>query len=116
MSGARDLTRPDGEWNHGRVDVGGFDIHFIREGRGGGGLPVFLLHGWPEFWWGWHRNIPALAAHLDVIAPDLRGFGETRAPDDGSPAGPDVHARDILGLADALGLDRFGIVSHDVGA
>jgi pimeloyl-ACP methyl ester carboxylesterase len=107
-----DQSRPDGDWNHRFGEVNGLKTHYVRAGRG---HPLILLHGWPEFWWGWHRNIPALATQFDVIAPDLRGFGDTR--DTGVvPAGPDVHARDILGLADALGLDRFGLVSHDVGA
>jgi len=108
----RDLSHPGGDWNHATLPVNGVEMHYVREGTGS---PVILLHGWPEFWWGWHRNIPALAENFDVIAPDLRGFGDTAetAPE---PAGPDVHARDILALADALGLGRFGLVSHDVGA
>ena len=112
MNEQRDLSRPDGDWNHQRAMVDGLDIHFVREGNG---PPLFLLHGWPEFWWSWHRNIPALSAHFDVIAPDLRGFGDTREIAD-EPAGAAVHARDVLLLADALGLERFGLVAHDVGA
>ncbi|WP_425403122.1 alpha/beta fold hydrolase [Hwanghaeella sp.] len=108
----RDLSHPGGDWTHGRVEINGVDMHYVREGSG---LPVLLLHGWPEFWWGWHRNIPVLSKHFDIVAPDFRGFGdtvETRA----EPAGPDTHAADILALADALGFERFGLVSHDVGA
>lgn len=107
----RDLG-PTGDWSHASAAVNGVDMHHVREG---GGTPLILLHGWPEFWWGWHRNIPALARHFDVIAPDLRGFGAT-ARAGSEEFGPDDHARDILALADALGLDRFGLVSHDVGA
>jgi pimeloyl-ACP methyl ester carboxylesterase len=112
MTETGDRSRPDGDWNHQFAEVNGLKTHYVREGRG---EPLILLHGWPEFWWGWHRNIPTLAKRFDVIAPDLRGFGDTRDTG-GQPAGPDVHARDILGLADALGLDRFGLVAHDVGA
>lgn len=108
----RDLSHPGGDWLHGVAAVNGVDMHYVREGAGG---PVILLHGWPEFWWGWHRNIPALAEHFDVVAPDLRGFGDTKETAD-VPAGPDIHAADILSLADALGFKRFGIASHDVGA
>ncbi len=109
---ARDLSLPSGDWNHGSVPVNGVNMHYVREGAG---APVILLHGWPEFWWGWHRNIPALAQRFDIVAPDLRGFGNT-AETASEPAGADVHAADILALADALGLDRFGLVGHDVGA
>ena len=108
----RDLSHPAGDWGHNTATLNGIEMHYVREGAG---APVILLHGWPEFWWGWHRNIPALAAQFDVVAPDLRGFGDSRetAPD---PAGAEVHAGDILALADALGLEKFGLVGHDVGA
>jgi pimeloyl-ACP methyl ester carboxylesterase len=112
VSQARDLSRPGGDWNHQRLRVHGLDVHFVREGQG---RPLLLLHGWPEFWWSWHRNIPVIAAHFDVIAPDLRGFGDTREIAN-VPAAADIHARDILALTDTLGLARFGLVAHDVGA
>jgi pimeloyl-ACP methyl ester carboxylesterase len=112
MTGTRDQSRPDGDWNHLFAGVNDLNMHYVREGHG---QPLILLHGWPEFWWGWHRNIPALATRFDVIAPDLRGFGDTRDTS-ARPAGPDTHARDIMAFADALGLDRFGLVAHDVGA
>jgi len=111
----RDRSHPDGDWNHRFAEVNGLRLHHVREG---GGPPIFLLHGWPEFWWTWHRNIPALETSFDVIAPDLRGFGDSHVEvgTDGPFPGLDSHAADILGLADALGIGRFGIVSHDVGA
>ncbi len=58
-----------------------------------------------------------LADRFTVIAPDLRGFGDSDKPDDGPSdrAGADVHAADMLALLDALGLDRVGLVGHDVG-
>lgn len=111
----RDLSRPDGDWNHGFETVGDLRMHYVREGSG---AAVFLLHGWPEFWWSWHRVLPTLAERLDVVAPDLRGFGDTvsRSGKRSEPPTADVHAADIVGLADALGIDRFAVVSHDVGA
>jgi pimeloyl-ACP methyl ester carboxylesterase len=89
MIGTRDLSGPDAGWNHRYAKVNDLDMHYVREGQG---QSLVLLHGWPEFWWGWHRNIPSLAARFDVIAPDLRGFGDTR--DTGAvPAGAETHAR-----------------------
>ena len=81
-------------------------------------MPVVLLHGWPEFGRTWMHNVPVLAEHFDVIVPDLRGFGETRSKVARSPAGapPQLLAKDLRDLADALGLKSFAIAAHDVGA
>lgn len=80
--------------------------------REGGGPPLILLHGWPEWSAVWERCIPGLAAQFDVIAPDLRNFGDSV----GAEARDVAHyVDDLAALADALGLERFGIVSHDVG-
>lgn len=103
------------EWNHQRLEANGISIHYVRHGDG---FPLVLLHGWPEFWYVWRKNIPALAEDFDVVAPDLRGFGDTDKP--GLPDPPSGLlgnlVEDLRGLADALGFDRFGVVSHDVGA
>jgi pimeloyl-ACP methyl ester carboxylesterase len=102
-------------WNHRDLDVNGIRVHYVRHGEG---LPLVLLHGWPEFWFTWRKNILSLARDFDVVAPDLRGFG-----DSGKPGLPDPPSdllgdfvEDLRGLADALGFDEFGVVSHDVGA
>jgi pimeloyl-ACP methyl ester carboxylesterase len=97
------------------ITANGIRIHYVREGRG---APLLLLHGWPEFWYAWRKCIPALARDFDVIAPDLRGFGDSDKPSPGpsAEAGAEVHAADIAALIDGLGLGRVGIVSHDVGA
>lgn len=62
--------------------------------------------------------MPGLSANYDVVAPDLRGFGETEKPVVGpNPnATAETHAEDLHALADRLGFDRFGLVSGDVGA
>lgn len=102
-------------WNHEYVNANGIDIHYVRHGSG---MPVVMLHGWPEFWFAWHKNIEPLAGSFDVIAPDLRGFGDTEKP--GLPDPPsallDVLVEDLKGLADSLSLGAFGIVTHDVGS
>jgi pimeloyl-ACP methyl ester carboxylesterase len=103
------------DWNHRQVDANGINIHYVRHGDGS---PLVLLHGWPEFWYTWRKNIPVLAADFDVIAPDLRGFGDTDKP--GLPDPPNRllgdFVEDLRALADFLGFERFGVVSHDVGA
>ena len=54
-----------------------------------------------------------LASRFTLIAPDLRGFGDSDKPD--GPYGPEQHTSDMLALMDALGIERFGVVGHDVG-
>ena len=97
------------------IELNGEPFHYARVGAG---TPLLLLHGWPEFWLTWRPAMDRLASRFDLIAPDLRGFGlsgkANPAPSD--QVGPDVHAGDMLALADALELTQFGIVSHDVGA
>lgn len=95
--------------------VNGLRLHVARTGNG---PPLLLVHGWPEFWLTWARCMRRLADRFDLIAPDLRGFGASEKPASGpsAEAGPDVLAADLLGLMDALGLERVGLVAHDVGA
>ena len=99
------------EWNHRYADLPGLRAHYVRHGRG---MPLVLQHGWPEFWYTWRKNVPALAEHFDVIAPDLRGFGDTDKPE-GVPEIRD-YVDDLSNLVEHLDLDGFGIVTHDVGA
>ena len=103
------------EWNQQYVDANGIRVHYVRHGEGS---PLVLLHGWPEFWRTWRKNISVLAETFDVVAPDLRGFGDTEKP--GLPEPPsgllDDLLEDLRGLADALGFEKLGVVTHDVGA
>lgn len=105
----------DTTWNHHFVHANGIRVHYVRHGAG---FPLILLHGWPGFWYVWRKNILPLAEHFDVIVPDQRGFGDTDKPDVPAVGGYDkqVRAEDLRGMADALGLERFGIVTHDIGS
>ncbi len=98
-----------------RVDTAELAVHLLRAG---GGAPLVLLHGWPEFSGVWRRVTPALAGSFDVIAPDLRGFGRTRLRS-GAAVGAttgDLLAQDLAATLDVLGIGRVAIVAHDVGA
>src|SRR5687767_14115632 len=80
---AQPISRPFPEVqgvSHRFVDAGGLHMHVAEAGEG---EPVVLLHGWPQHWYEWRRQIPALAQHYRVICPDLRGFGWTDAPASG---------------------------------
>lgn len=106
------MKKPE-DFSHHFAELDRLKIHYVREGEEGR-MPLFLVHGWPEFWYAYHQNIPVLAEHFDVIVPDLRGFGDTEDPP-GLPAITD-YSDDLLALADHLGIERFGMVTHDVGS
>jgi pimeloyl-ACP methyl ester carboxylesterase len=95
---------------HLTVQANGAAFHVARTGAG---KPLLLLHGWPEFWLTWEPVMTRLAGRFTLIAPDLRGFGDSDKPD--GPFGPDQHATDMLALMDALGIAQAGIIGHDVG-
>jgi len=89
----------------------------MRIAEMGSGPLVVLLHGWPESWYSWRHQLPALAgAGYRVVAPDLRGYGRTDVP----PAVEDydIHklTADVTGLLDALGERDAVLVGHDWGA
>ena len=92
------------------AEVNGVRLHYVR---GGAGEPLVLLHGWPQTWYEWHRLMPQLAEHYSVIAPDMRGFGDSAKP----ATGYDTRtlAEDIHQLVRHLGFDRIRLVGHDIG-
>src|SRR3712207_9263554 len=78
-------------FSHHMATVNGIQMHYVI---GGQGEPVVLLHGWPETWYAWHRVMPALAKNYTVIAPDLRGLGDSSKPPtgyDGKTVAEDIH-------------------------
>lgn len=95
---------------HHRVEVNGIRLHYTRAGSG---EPLVLLHGFPMTSYCWRKIIPALAERFTVIAPDLRGCGDSDRP----TAGYDKRtvAEDIHQLVGQLGLGPVNVVSHDVG-
>jgi pimeloyl-ACP methyl ester carboxylesterase len=97
-----------------RIEVrDGLELAYWRAGAGG--VPLLLVHGWPETKRIWTRNLePLAAAGFDVVAPDLRGFGESGLPPDGF-SDLAAHARDLAALLDALGLDTAYAAGGDLG-
>lgn len=112
--------RTNVDWRGAFVEAGDLQVHYVRAGhvRADQGRPVVLLHGWPEFARTWLHNLPELAQHFDVIAPEFRGFGETTSNRERDPGGtpPLRLAQDLAAFLDALGLDTVDLVSHDVGS
>lgn len=93
-----------------RIPANGIEINVEVAGEG---PAVLLLHGFPHTWRLWSECIPPLAAHFRVIAPDLRGLGETARPSDGYDAG--TLAADAEALLDALGEPTAAVVGIDAG-
>ncbi|MHC2265177.1 pimeloyl-ACP methyl ester carboxylesterase [Bradyrhizobium diazoefficiens] len=96
------------------IKANGIDL-FIREA--GQGPLVMLCHGWPELSYSWRHQIPALAAAgFHVVAPDMRGYGQSAAPADVSAYSIFDTVGDIVGLVQALGESKAMVVGHDWGA
>ena len=98
------------------VGGAGVRLHVVEAGPEDGPL-VVLLHGFPEFWYGWRRQIGPLArAGWRVWAPDQRGYNLSAAPPDVAAYDLDRLADDVLALLDAGGAERAPVVGHDWGA
>ncbi len=100
---------------HGEAQVGaGIRLHYVEAGEG---PLVVLLHGFPEFWYSWRHQIPALAAAgYHVVAPDLRGYNLSDKPLGWRAYDAEHLARDIAGLIRHFGVERAYVVGHDWGA
>jgi pimeloyl-ACP methyl ester carboxylesterase len=94
------------------VRVNGVSLHCLVEGEG---PLVVLLHGFPETSHAWHKQVPALAKHFRVVAPDLRGYGGSDKPKGIAAYRTSVLADDIVALIRAFGAERAHIVGHDWG-
>src|SRR5881227_2809713 len=98
----------------GYADLGGVRLHYVEAGEG---PLVVLLHGFPELWYSWRHQIPALAAAgFHVVAPDQRGYGQTDRPEPIEEYDLFRLTGDIVGLVNALGYEQAVIVGHDWGA
>src|SRR3954468_24664168 len=102
------------ELEHRFATVGdGVRLHYVEAGEG---PLVVLLHGFPEFWWTWRHQIPALVrAGYRVVAPDMRGYNESEAPRAVSDYRMEKLTADVAGLIRAMGRERAAIVGHDWG-
>lgn len=104
-------VRIPGPWTHHEVSANGIRLHVVESGSG---PLVLLLHGFPEFWWSWRHQLPALAAAgLRAVAVDLRGYGDSDKP----PRGYDLWTLcgDVAGLVRALGERQADLVGQDWG-
>ncbi|QRY62171.1 alpha/beta hydrolase [Gordonia sp. PDNC005] len=99
---------------HHTVDVGDITMHVTERGEGDA---IVLCHGFPGLGYSWRHQIDALAdAGYRVIAPDMRGYGRTDAPSDPRLYDREHTVADMVGLLDALDIDRAVFGGHDFGA
>jgi len=97
-------------WNHHTMQVNGFRMHYIVAGSG---YPLVFLHGWPQTSYEWRKIIPSMAERFTVIAPDLRGLGDSECPLSGYDKR--TLASDVYQLIRGLGYDSIGLTGHDWG-
>ena len=106
------LTSPDDpRIMHHYADVGEVLLHYVTAGHG---FPVVMIHGYPQTWWEWRHQIPALSEKYTVITPDMRGLGDSSRPQSGYDK--KTIADDIWRMVNGeLGHDSFYLVGHDWG-
>lgn len=101
------------ELHHHRELVGDLEMHWVEAGDG---PTVILLHGFPEFWYSWRRQLADLAgAGFTAVAPDQRGYNLTGKPAGLESYGIGALGGDVLALMDRLEVERAGIAGHDWG-
>lgn len=97
-----------------RVGTNGIELNIAEQGEG---PLVLMLHGFPESWYSWRHQIPAVAgAGFHAVAPDMRGYGKSDKPDDISSYNQVEVTNDIVGLISALGYETAIVFGHDWGA
>ncbi|MEZ7971851.1 MAG: alpha/beta hydrolase [Pseudomonadales bacterium] len=102
------------EINQRRVSTNGIELNIAEQGEG---PLVLMLHGFPESWYSWRHQIPAVAsAGFHAVAPDMRGYGKSDKPADISTYNQVEVTNDIIGLISSLGYKTAIVFGHDWGA
>jgi len=114
MLALRQQITANTEITHRLVEANGLRFHVAEAGSG---PAVMLCHGFPELWFSWRHQIAALAAAgFRAIAPDLRGYGQSAAPEAIESYAMPLLVGDLVGLVHALGAERAHLVGHDWGS
>jgi pimeloyl-ACP methyl ester carboxylesterase len=99
---------------HGYAAVNGIRLHYAESGSADN--LVILLHGFPEFWYSWQKQLLALSENFHVVAPDLRGYNLSDKPPRVEDYRIDKLVADVIGLIDHFGAQQAAVVGHDWGA
>ncbi|WP_219837042.1 alpha/beta fold hydrolase [Paenibacillus sp. R14(2021)] len=107
----KELVKKIPGFKNGNKAVNGVTLHYVE---GGKGKPLFLLPGWPQTWYSFHKIMPELAKKYHVYAIDYRGMGSSSKPETGYDK--KTLASDIYALAKKLGYEKVNIAGHDIGS
>jgi pimeloyl-ACP methyl ester carboxylesterase len=103
-------------YDHQQIETNGIKLHVVQAGPQDGPL-VILLHGFPEFWYGWKTQMDFLAERgFRVWTPDQRGYNLSDKPEGIAAYNLDILADDVVGLIDATGQEKVFLAGHDWGA
>ncbi|KDO29499.1 hypothetical protein SPRG_06039 [Saprolegnia parasitica CBS 223.65] len=110
------MTSPyDPSYKHKYVNLkNGVRLHYVDVGPRDG-IPMLLLHGWPDLWWGWRHQIQHFRAKYRLIVPDQPGFGATTSPDDFTKYTRKTVAAGYADLLDILEIEKAIVIGHDWG-
>jgi pimeloyl-ACP methyl ester carboxylesterase len=98
--------------NHGFADSGGVKIHYVTAGKG----PLLvLIHGFPDYWYSWRAQMPALAEHFQVVAIDQRGYNQSDQPEGIDNYTTAKLVGDVLAVVDHFQQDKAVVAGHDWG-
>lgn len=104
------------DYEHSFIETNGIRLHVVTAGDPQG-KPVLLLHGFPEFWYGWRNQIPALVvAGYQVIVPDQRGYNLSDKPRGVQSYQTEKLVQDVVGLLDHYRIEKVNLAGHDWGA
>jgi pimeloyl-ACP methyl ester carboxylesterase len=99
-------------WHHRYAEVNGVKLHYVEQGKG---ELILFLHGFPEFWYEWKDLVPAFAKDHHAVAPDMRGYNLSEAPEAVESYRVPVIVEDVRALAVKLKARKFVLVGHDWG-
>ncbi|ETN06686.1 hypothetical protein PPTG_12737 [Phytophthora nicotianae INRA-310] len=103
------------QWPHAFMETPeGIRLHYVDVGPRDA-LPVVMVHGWPDLWFGWRHQIQALGSKYRLLVPDVRGFGQSSTPANVEAYGAKNISNDLAALLDELKIAKAVFVGHDWG-
>lgn len=100
------------ELQHNYAEVNNVRLHYVSAGQG---EPIMFVHGFPEFWYTWKKQLAEFGKDHHVVAPDMRGYNLSDKPEGIDQYHINQLVADLIGLADHLGWNKFTLVAHDWG-